>query len=280
MIGGLAQGSAAPVIADRERSPARGESVRIAGLGILAALVWLLALAQTPYREVTDLGLVSVIPAWGYLALALLAVAFAAMLARSDFPAWLAVLLTLILIGLLYGTSPLLSGEPRLAVSWRHLGVIDYVVRRESVDPSLDIYHNWPGFFVLVAALVDGLGIGSVRGAATWAPIWWSLACLPALHLLFSTLTEDRRVVWLAIWVFFGSNWIAQDYFAPQALGFFLFLVITCLLIRWLARRDLATSPPAPIVAASTTERRLMIAANRRLRRCARAREPAWWPCS
>lgn len=267
---GLAHGPAAPAFADRARSLARSEWARIAGLGILAALVWLLALTQTPYRDVTDLGLVSVIPAWGYLALALLSVAFASMLARPDFPGWLAVLLTLILIGLLYGTSPLLSGEPRLAVSWRHLGVIDYIVRRESVDPSLDIYHNWPGFFVLVAALMDGLGIGDVRAPATWAPVWWSLACLPALHLLFSTLTDDRRVVWLAVWVFFGSNWIAQDYFAPQALGFFLFLVITCLLVRWLARRDLATAPPAPIVAASTADRRLMLA-RAWVRRIARA---------
>jgi hypothetical protein len=233
-------------VADGVRSLARDGWLGIGALAVLGAFVWAIALTQVPYREVTDIGLVSVLPAWGYVSFAMLAWAFASMLIRPAFPGWLAVLLTLILIGLLYGTSPYLSGEPRLAVSWRHLGVIEYVVRRGGVDPSLDIYHNWPGFFVLVATLVDGLGLSDLRAPATWAPVWWSLACLPALHLLFSTLTDDRRVVWLAVWLFFLTNWIAQDYFAPQALGFFVFLVLTTLMVRWLARRDRSSLPAVP----------------------------------
>lgn len=233
-------------LAGRVRRVVHGDWFGIGALGVAAIVIWVVAVTQVHYRDVSDLGLVSVLPAWAYVSFALLASAFASMLARPGFPAWMAVFLTLALVGILYGASPYLSGEPRLAVSWRHLGVIEYVMRRGGVDASLDVYHNWPGFFVLAAAVVDGLGIPNLRAIATWAPVWWAIACLPALHLLFSTLSTDRRVVWLAMWLFITTNWIAQDYFAPQALGFFVFLVLTTLVVRWLARRDLAAPPAAP----------------------------------
>lgn len=209
--------------------------------GVLAALtglVWAAALSQVRYDQLGDLGLVSVVPLWAYAAFIPLALSFVLVLSAPRVSARLAIVVTLVLIAILYGTSPLLSGEIRLAAAWRHLGVVDYVVQHGSVDPTLDVYHNWPGFFVLAATLVKALGIDDLRTIALWAPVWQSIAYLPALYVLFRSLTRDRRVVWLAIWVFYGADWIGQDYFSPQAVGFFIYLAMVAVIIRWLGQRD------------------------------------------
>lgn len=206
-----------------------------------SATVWGLALSQVPYREVGDLGLVSVLPAWACLAFVPLAAAAAWLVHHPTVPLVPAVVLSLLLIAILEGSSPLLSGEPRISAAWRHLGVIDYVIRNGRVDPSVDVYHNWPGYFALAATLAQAAGVTDLRGIALWAPVWQSVAYLPALYLLFTGLVADRRVTWLAIWTFYGVNWIGQDYLSPQALGFFLYLVLVALFVRWLARRDART---------------------------------------
>jgi len=244
---GFAPGS---VLSDRwHAAPARLAPVapaRLVGLFALvttAVIVWGLALAEAPYREVGDLGLVSVLPAWSYLAFVPLAAAMAWLVHRPSVPLVPAVGLTIVLIAILEGTSPLLSGEPRIAAAWRHLGVIDYLVRNGRVDPSVDVYHNWPGFFTLAATLAQAAGVTDLRGIALWAPVWQSMAYLPALYLLLTGLVGDRRVTWVAIWVFYAANWIGQDYLSPQALGFFLYLVVASLFVRWLAHRDARTEP-------------------------------------
>ena len=185
-----------------------------------------------------DLGLVSVLPAWAYLGFIPLAGAFALMVARPRVPAWLGAFLVIVLVLMLYASSPLLSGEPRMSPSWRHLGVIDYVTRHGAVNPALDAYHNWPGMFVLASSLASAVGLDNLQPIALWAPVWFNLLFLPALYVLLAGLTDDRRAVWLAIFLFYVANWIGQDYFAPQALGFFGYLVIAAIVVRWLAARD------------------------------------------
>ena len=68
--------------------------------------------------------------------------------------------------------------------------------------------------------------------------MWFNLLYLPALFVLLDSLTEDRRAVWLGIWLFYLTDWIGQDYFSPQAFGFFFFLVTVALLVRWFSARD------------------------------------------
>ena len=47
---------------------------------------------------------------------------------------------------------------------------------------------------------------GSIRG----------LYLLP-LMMIFRRATNDRRLIWLAVWTFYIANWIGQDYLSPQA---------------------------------------------------------------
>ncbi|MHB8114514.1 MAG: hypothetical protein ACYDHA_13800, partial [Bellilinea sp.] len=53
------------------------------------------------------------------------------------------------------------------------------------------------------------------------------------LWMIYNSLTSSRRLVWFGIWVFYLVNWVGQDYFSPQAMNFFYFLVILAILLRW-----------------------------------------------
>jgi hypothetical protein len=227
----------------------------IVALAGVALVIWWLGALSADLGRLGDLGLVTVLPTWAYGAFLPLAGAFAMLLERPSFPTWLAVLLVLALIVMLYAVSPWLSGVPRFSPSWRHLGVIDYIVRNGGVNPALDAYHNWPGFFAVVASLAAAVGLPDLTSAALWAPLLFNLLYLPALYVLLDGLTDDRRAVWLGIWVFYLGNWIGQDYFAPQALGLFFYLAVAALLVRWLAARDAPPEGPAPTTLAGRVRR-------------------------
>jgi hypothetical protein len=115
--------------------------------------------------------------------------------------------------------------------------VVDYIQRNGSVDASvssLDVYHNWPGFFAINALFNDLAGIDSSINVALWTPVVVNLLTLGAVLLVFDALTDDRRIVWLGATLFIVANWVGQDYFAPQAFGFVLYLVAVGIILRWL----------------------------------------------
>jgi len=58
---------------------------------------------------------------------------------------------------------------------------------------------------------------------------------LGPLLLLYRSVTRDRRIVWGGAWIFYSCSWVGQDYFAPQAFGFLLFVVLLALVFRQLA---------------------------------------------
>jgi hypothetical protein len=192
----------------------------------------------------TDLGLVSVLPPASYFAFLLLAVAWAVTLAQPRFPTWLAAGLIVVLVLMLYGMAPAAEGVARFSPTWRHLGIVDFITRNGAVQPSLDAYHNWPGMFAVASFLGTVTGIGDLTTVALWAPVWFNLLFLPPLLLVLSSLTDDRRHVWLGIWLFYLADWIGQDYFSPQALGVLLFLVVISLTVRWLAAADRRDGAP------------------------------------
>ncbi len=192
----------------------------------------------------TDLGLVSVLAPASYVAFLLLAVAWAVTLAQPRFPTWLATGLVVVLVLMLYGTAPAAEGVARFSPTWRHLGIVDFITRLGAVQPSLDAYHNWPGMFAVASFLGTVTGVGDLTTVALWAPVWFNLLFLPPLLLVLSSLTDDRRHVWLGIWLFYLADWIGQDYFSPQALGVLLFLVLISLTVRWLAAVDRRDDAP------------------------------------
>jgi hypothetical protein len=55
--------------------------------------------------------------------------------------------------------------------------------------------------------------------------------------VIFRWASDDPRVWWLGLWVFFSANWIGQDYLSPQAVGFTLWLAILAALLTWFTPR-------------------------------------------
>jgi hypothetical protein len=213
-----------------------------------AVLVWLNGLRHVDLAQMGDLGIVTLLPASALCALTLLGLCFCLALLSPNRPPWLLGVLLGTTIFLLYGLTAMIESEPRFAPVWRHAGFVDYLMRAGHLDSRIDVYFSWPGLFAALAFMSTVVGVHDVfqiLAAANWAPVFFNLAYATVLYPLFSSLTRDDRVRWLALWFFFVSNWIAQDYLAPQAMAYLLYLVIVTLLVTglrtawppaWLAR--------------------------------------------
>jgi hypothetical protein len=237
--------AAAPALGRRPRlgRAARRPWVRVtAGVGGLALGLglWLGSLGGIDPRAMSDIGLVSVLPPGFLLALLALTASFAALVhRRSEHPRLLALHLVA-LVAVLHATPAIVYGTLRYSWAWKHVGIVDYIERHGGVDTGigqLAVYHNWPGFFGLDALATELAGLGDALGQAIWATPFFNLLNLAALAFLFTALTRDRRIVWLALWLFFIASWVGQDYYSPQAFAFFLYLVLLGVVVRWLDRR-------------------------------------------
>jgi hypothetical protein len=200
--------------------------------------LWLIGLWRADPREMTDLGLTSLL-GWATVASLLLLTAsfFFALVRRAGDLVLGAHLLTLIL--LVHGTPAVLFGTLRYAWAWKHLGIVDYILRHGRVDTAIEnlgVYHNWPGFFGASAFLADLAGPANLIEISIWAPVAFNVANLLALRYLFRACGADRLRTWLALVFFFITTWVGQDYFSPQALGYLLFLVLIATVLRYFRR--------------------------------------------
>jgi hypothetical protein len=210
-------------------------ALALLGSGIV---VWALSLDTIALDDMTDVGLASALPLgiWVSFGLVTAGCAVAWRTGRSVLMA--AGVLSTILV--LHGLGVL--GEPtmRFVVSWQHVGIADYIATHGSVDPRIDAYFNWPGFFVLTAFLSDVAGLENAEPIARYAPLFYNAMYLVPLLVIGRALFEDARLIWLGIWLFFVNNWIGQDYYSPQGLGLFMYLVVLAVLLRWFK-----SAPPA-----------------------------------
>jgi dienelactone hydrolase len=197
---------------------------------VALVVLWLGAVADVDPRKMTDVGLVTALPGRVFVLLALLVGSFAIALRRERLRPLVPFVHVVALVVMLYSVTAIVEDEPRFDVTYRHTGIIDYIASRHGVDPHLDAYFNWPGFFALGAFFNRALGFHSALSYAAWAPLAFNLLVIPPLLVIFRFATEDRRLVWLATWTFFSANWVAQDYLAPQAVAFVLWLVMLAIL--------------------------------------------------
>jgi hypothetical protein len=196
-----------------------------------AVIAWTAALRRIDLSEMTDVGLVSVLPPMFVGALVLLTLGFVLVLCRTPINDRVLLLYVLLLITILYGSLPALEPLAPTPTPWRHVGIMDYILRHHTVDRTIDAYFNWPGFFILGAFVAKVVGFDSPMALARWAPLAFNLLYLLPVWVLFRAVTRDRRIRWLAIWFFFTTNWVGQDYLAPQAFGYLLFLTILAVLL-------------------------------------------------
>jgi hypothetical protein len=187
----------------------------------------------------TDLGLISVLPVTFLFAFLVLMGGYIFNLTRTNLHQRILFLYNLALIFIIHGTPNIVYATVRYPWAYKHIGIVEYITRNSGINPyikQLNIYHNWPGFFGLGALLTENGGYPSAMTFAGWAPVFFNTMFICGLLVVFGALTKDRRVVWLGAWLFLLTNWIGQDYFAPQAFAYFLYLVILGILLKYYNR--------------------------------------------
>ncbi|HWH35044.1 MAG TPA: hypothetical protein VNT56_06940 [Acidimicrobiales bacterium] len=204
-------------------------------LGLLAAglAMWAGAVPGIDLAAMDDTGLVSALPLLAVAGLVALNVGFCLALRRSPVPSRLLAAYAVALVVMLYGITSVVGEAPRGSVVWRHAGIIDNLVRTGQPDPTIDAYFNWPGLFMFGASVSELAGFASPMAFARWAPVYFNLLYLAPLAMILRSATDDARLVWLGVWLFCLTNWINQDYFAPQSATYFLFLVVVAVVLRW-----------------------------------------------
>ena len=199
--------------------------MRHAVLLATAAALWAVSIANVDLDDIGGHGLADALPPTWYAALLLLLCGFpVALLGRRPQP-WVLAAYVVALVVVVHGTTPLLYDEPRYAYTYKHLGVIDWIASSGQIDRGVDIYNNWPGFFALNAWLSDVTGVAP-ETYAEWTQVAFNLLFAAVVFFAVSGITSETRVRWGAVWLFLVANWVAQDYLAPQALGFVLALVV------------------------------------------------------
>ena len=219
------------------RQGARHVAVGATLASVLVALaLWAVLLQGVDPGKSSNLGLISALPPTIVVPFGLLLASFAFCIRRMPHNTPILLLHAIALIVMLYGVRGMIDQVPAFKVTWRHIGIADVINRTGEIDPTIDAYFNWPGFFTLFAFLARIAGFSSIEPFAAWAPVFFNLLYLAPLLVIMRTATKDSRVVWVAILTFYLTNWIGQDYLSPQALAFFLHLVVIALVLRWFTR--------------------------------------------
>jgi len=202
-------------------------------LSLAAVALWAVGVGRVNLRGVNDLGLASVLPPAVLAAPVIATAGFVWTLSQKPLRRAMRLVHLVGRVVMLYGMNAMVEPVPGPNVVWRHAGIADHIARTGAIDPTIDAYFNWPGFFTLTAFLSGAAGLGSIASLAAWAPVFFNLLYLGPLLLLLRRATSDWRLVWLAVWLFYVTNWIHQDYLAPQALSYFLYLLILGILVGW-----------------------------------------------
>ncbi|MFJ2031635.1 glycosyltransferase [Streptosporangium sp. NPDC087985] len=222
----------------------------------VAAVLWGLSLRRVDLDRMTDLGLITVLPPTFWAAIVVMVAGFVTLLGdRQALELWHAGY-ALVLIAMLHATPALLYPSLRYSWAWKHVSVIDYLIRHGATDPQvgpLSAYHQWPGFFSFFALMTEMAGLDNALSIAAWGPAVFNTAMLLPLLLLFRTVTRNRRLVWGAVWIYFSCSWVGQDYFSPQATTLVLYLTVLAVVVRRFRRgpiragddpQGLAAEPP------------------------------------
>ena len=226
--------------------PARPWRGPVSGLLVVAAIVlWALATQAINLDAMTSRGLISVVGARYVAALVLLAVAAGLELTRPRVSNWALAAIAVALVVVLYGVLNVTEGEASLTTGWLHVGFSDYIETNGSIAKSFDARFSWPGFFAGAAVVAKMAGWSSPAPLMLWAPVVLNALAILPVFTIGRAISASRRIAWLGVLLYFCGNWFAQDYFAPQAVGFLLFISMLALLLAYRRPPDADARPPA-----------------------------------
>ncbi|MGM9471856.1 hypothetical protein ACS5PJ_07610 [Pseudarthrobacter sp. YS3] len=219
--------------------PARGLRLVLPWLilGVSAAL-WGIGLAMTPQVELDDFGLLTVLPPVWFVGVALVVglCIWGTVAHRMFSPRLISASLTGLVL-MLYATPALLASVPRFPWTYKHIAVTNFISGTGQVDPSIDIYNRWPGFFSLSAFLGDVMGYRNALDYAAWAETGFALVDAVLVLAIARSITGRARIYWTATLVFTLSNWVNQNYYSPQSFSYTMYLAM-CLIALTFLRND------------------------------------------
>jgi hypothetical protein len=206
----------------------------------VSVALWAYGVSATNATKLGDYGLPPLLPPVFYAGIALLVVSATVELLKSRLSPTRMALHVTALVVMLYGTAPLIYQAGRYGWLYKTIGVVQYVNAHGQLNPQIDIYQNWPGFFAFAAWFDKIAGVTSPLAYAKWAQLVFELAALPLLYLIYDALSLTYKQRWVGLMLYAASNWVGQDYFSPQALGTILSLGIMALAMRWLSAGNFA----------------------------------------
>jgi hypothetical protein len=233
-----------PLRASRARERRASGSRALRGLGLAAGLAplalglaaWVYSLPRIQIDHLGQFGLPPALPPAWYAGAALL-VAGASLQVAIGSRRWVFLVYLLALVVVLFGTVPAISAEPHYSWVYKHIGVTRFLELHHTPDPSIDIYNRWPGFFALTAVLGKVSGATNPVSYAGWAELFFTLLDALLLRAAMQRVVDSAGAADGAALLFVVANWVAQDYFSPQAVDFTLALAVVALLLALPAAR-------------------------------------------
>ncbi len=201
---------------------------------VVALVLWRVSLLHVDVSNLGSYGLPPALPIAWYAALALaVAGAVTAIAARGE-RGLVMVGYVVVVAVILYGTVPVLSAQPHYAWVYKHIGVVRYLEAHGRVDPNIDIYNRWPGFFALGAAFSLVGAHPNPEVYAGWAELFFLLLDVVLVMVAVKAITHDLRIAAGAALFFIVTNWVGQTYYSPQAFAYVLALALIAILLRQL----------------------------------------------
>ncbi|MFH9003669.1 glycosyltransferase [Streptomyces afghaniensis] len=224
------------------------------GVPLFVALaLWAYAVRHTDVSRLDDYGLVTALHPAFWAGLVVLTTGFWFTVRDPRRPGAWAAAYVLGLLVMERATQAVLYPTPLYAWAWKHEAVIDHLLTAGGLQTAdqvgdMAVYDQWPGFFAAQAALLRLLGVDSVAMFMAWWPLVSSLMLLLPLLLIYRTFTEDRRLIWTAVWLFYVANWVGQDYFSPQSVAYALHVGVLALVLRRFGRSAVRGGRPRQAV--------------------------------
>ncbi|MCW4044518.1 MAG: hypothetical protein NWE94_03260 [Candidatus Bathyarchaeota archaeon] len=190
----------------------------------VAFVLWLFSSLQARSSlngDMSKLGLFSILPASFFVAFSLLVISFFVTLYWIN-KNWLSLIVcqTLLLIFFLNLTPAIIENTARFNAGYSIFRSVDYISETAKITPTGHWALNWPSFSALMNIFVQ---ITSILGQTLLLiyPTFFNILLLLPLFAFFRVLSNNNKIVWVSIWFVFFGNWVSQDYFSMQSIGFF-----------------------------------------------------------
>jgi hypothetical protein len=210
----------------------------VRSFGVLLAVpglaAWVASVGRIHPYHTGAVGLVAQLPVlwWAGLLLVIAAVGFELSLVRIR-PATM-VLSVLALACVLHGTLPASETAPRFDAAYSVAGFSQQIADTGKTLPRFDARFSWFGVFSAAGMAARAMHVGTLW-FLRWAPLAFEVLYLVPVKALANVSLKSSRAQWAALPIFLAGNWIDQDYFSPQAIALFLYLVVLVIAVRTFA---------------------------------------------